>query len=123
MQNDWDPELIRAFAHAREPLAADAFLASLLPKIDRARRIRLGRQILALLAVLGVVALNLPLVLTQTAAAIRFVGDASPTAADFLISPWGWAASMLIGVWLLLRTRPSRRYTRPSRRYTRPSRR
>jgi hypothetical protein len=115
MQNDWDPELTRAFAHAREPLAADAFLASLLPKIDRARRIRLGRQIFAILAVFGLVALNLPLVLTQTAAAIRFVGDASPTA-DFLVSPWGWAASMLIGVWVLLRTRPSRRYTRPSRR-------
>jgi hypothetical protein len=109
MQNDWDPELTRAFAHAREPLAAEVFLASLLPKIERARRIRLGRQIFAILAVLGFVALNLQLVLTKTAAAIRFVGDVSPAPAEFLVSPWGWAASMLIGVWVLLRIRPSRR--------------
>jgi hypothetical protein len=26
-----------------------------------------------------------------------------------LITPWGWALSMLIGAWVLLRTRPARR--------------
>lgn len=30
-------------------------------------------------------------------------------AADLLITPWGWALSMLIGAGVLLRTRPARR--------------
>lgn len=32
--------------------------------------------------------------------------DVSPGGADLLITPWGWALSMLIGAWVLLRTRP-----------------
>jgi hypothetical protein len=32
-----------------------------------------------------------------------------PTPADMVVSPWGWAVSMLFGAWVILRTRPSRR--------------
>jgi hypothetical protein len=67
------------------------------------------RQILAIVAVAVVVLLNLRPVLEKTAAAVRLVGDFSPAYADMLITPWGWAVSMLVGIWVVLRTRPSRR--------------
>jgi hypothetical protein len=109
MFSEWDAELTRAFAQAREPLAGDRFMANLLLKIERTRRIRLWLQIFAVVAVLGLVSLNMPLVLEKTASAVRLAGDFSPTWTELLITPWGWAASMLIGAWVLLRTRPSRR--------------
>jgi hypothetical protein len=109
MFNELDPELSRAFAQAREPLADAPFLAKLLLRIERARRIRWCGQILAIAAVVVIVSLNLRLVLETTAAAVRFAGDLSPANMPLLITPWGWAVSMLIGIWIVLRTRPSRR--------------
>ena len=109
MFNELDPELTRAFAQAREPLADAAFSATLLRRIERARRLRWCGQILAIAAVVLIVSLNLRLVLESTAAAVRFAGDVSPANLELLITPWGWAVSMLIGVWIVLRTRPSRR--------------
>jgi hypothetical protein len=109
MSNDWDPELAGVFARAREPLADDLFTATLLQKIDRARRWRLWRQILAAVAVLLIIVVNLRLVLDETAGAVRLVADAVPAYTEWVISPWGWAGSMLIGAWVVLRTRPSRR--------------
>ena len=109
MQDEWDPELTRAFAQPREPLADEAFTAALLSRIERARRLRLWRQILTLCAVFGLAALNLRPVLETTAGAVRYIGELSPSFADALISPWGLAASMLVGAWIVLRTRPSRR--------------
>jgi hypothetical protein len=109
MLHEWDPELTRAFAQAREPLAGDAFTADLLSKIERARRLRLWRQIFAIAAVLGLAAFNMRLILEQTAGAVRYVGEVSQANAEFLVTPWGWAASMLIGAWIVLRSRPSRR--------------
>jgi hypothetical protein len=109
MTNELDPDLTRLFAQTREPLADDLFTANLLLKIERARRVRLWRQILAIVAVAVVVSLNIRPVLEKTAAAVRLVGDFSPAYADLLITPWGWAISMLVGIWVVLRTRPSRR--------------
>jgi hypothetical protein len=109
MLNESDPELTKAFAQARQPLSGDRFTANLLLKIERTRRIRMWLQIFAVVAVVIIVLLNMPLVLRKTVSAVRFAGDFSPTYAELLITPWGWTVSMLIGVWVLLRTRPSRR--------------
>jgi hypothetical protein len=95
MQDELDPQLLRLFAEMSDPPADEEFTVRLMAKIDRARRGRLACQILAMGAVLVVAALNL-----------RFV---SPVTTDLFLTPWGWAASMLIGAGLLLRFRPSRR--------------
>ena len=58
MFDDQDPELARIFAQACEPLADSEFTATLLRKIDRARRVRLWRQILAIAVIVGVVGIN-----------------------------------------------------------------
>jgi hypothetical protein len=109
MSNEWDPELAKVFAQASEPLAGDRFMAKLLLKIERKRRIRMWLQILAVVAVVGFVSLNMPWVLEKTARLVRLAGDFSPIHAEVLITPWGWAASMLFGIGVLLSTRPSRR--------------
>jgi hypothetical protein len=109
MTNEFDPHLDRLFARAREPLADAPFMADLLLKIERARRARIRRRTLAIVAVMIIVILNMRPILEKTAAAVRLIGDSSPAYADMLITPWGWAASMLVGIWVVLRTRPSRR--------------
>jgi len=110
MHDELDPDLARAFSQARAPLADDDFSATLLRKIERARRARLWRQILALAFAVIVVSLNMPLVLENTAAAVRAAGDLTPAlSSDYLTTPWGWAASMALGAGLLFHLRPSRR--------------
>jgi len=109
MNDELDPDLTRLFAQAREPLADGAFMASLLLNIERARRRRMRRQVVAIAAVAVIAALNMRWVLEMTAGAVRFVGDHSPAYTEVLITPWGWAASMLVGAWVVLRFRPSRR--------------
>jgi hypothetical protein len=109
MSNECDPELTRVFAQVREPLADEQFIANLLRKIERARRTRMWRQIFAVFAVVIVVALNIRLLGETTAGGARVVGDFLATSTELLSTPWGWAASMLIGVWVMLRTRPTRR--------------
>ena len=109
MLDELDPELTRLFAESRQPLAEDGFTASVLGKIDRARRGRVWGQSLMLAAVVVVAALNLRTLLGTAAGAVRLIGEVSPASTDLLFTPWGWAASMLAGIWLLLRSRPSRR--------------
>jgi hypothetical protein len=109
MSNDWDPELTKVFARACEPLDDYVFTATLLQKLNRVRRRRLWRQIFVAAAVLLIVAVNLRPVLDETADAVRTVAEAVPAYTDLLVSPWGWAESMLIGAWVILRTRRSRR--------------
>ena len=107
--DDNDPELLRAFGEVREPLADDAFMASVLMKIERARRVRLRRLALVIAAAAALGVLNGRLLWEVTAAAVRFVGDFSPTYTPWMVTPAGWAVSMLIGVFVVLRSRPSRR--------------
>jgi len=109
MINELDPDLTRLFAQARAPLAGDVFMAGVLLNMERARRARMRRQVLAVAAVAVVVLLNLGPVLEDTAAVVRLVGDIPPASADLLITPWGWAVSMLVGIAVVLRARLSRR--------------
>ena len=109
MTDELDPPLSRLFAAAREPLADDGFSAQLMLKIGRARRVRVGQQVLTVAAVVILALLNLRPALEVAGAAVRMVGEVSPTSSQLLATPWGWAAAMLAGIWLLLRLRPSRR--------------
>jgi hypothetical protein len=109
MSNDRDSDLTRAFAQVREPLPGDAFTTTLLANIARARRAKAWRRTLGIAVIVVAASLEVRPILEKTAAVVRWAGDVSPGAADLLITPWGWALSMLIGAWVLLRTRPARR--------------
>jgi hypothetical protein len=108
MSDELDPHLLRAFAQADELPDGDEFLVSLLQRIERARRARMWRWGVGTAALVIVAALNMRLMLDMTAAAVRFVGDFSPAELQILISPAGWAVSMLVGGGVLFLMRPSR---------------
>jgi len=100
MQTESD-SLSRLFAEAREPLAPDPFLSGVLLSMMRARRARVLRRVVLAAAIVIIAAFNLPAILNGTAAVLRYT--------DWMITPWGWAVSMVVGAWVILRTRPSRR--------------
>jgi hypothetical protein len=109
MSDELDPVLARAFAQAREPLADGEFMAKLTVKIDRARHLRMWRQIVVIVAFALLAGLNVRPVLETTADVVRLAGTLPPAYADLFVTPWGWAVSGLIGAWVVFRTRPSRR--------------
>ncbi len=51
----------------------------------------------------------MPSVLDSTAAVVRVVADQAPSIGALIISPLGWAVSMLIGFGVLLRAGALRR--------------
>lgn len=91
----FDPQLRRLFAHAREPLAGDAFLAAVLRRVMRERRSRYRRRLIAAAVLFLIACSELPVLLAKTALIVRFLGEYSTT-------PVGWAVSMMIGGWVLL---------------------
>jgi hypothetical protein len=103
MFSDPDPVLLGIFAQAREALAGDAFSANLLLKIERARRMRRWRRGLVIACIVVVALMNVHLVLEQAMHAVRWAGEMTPTYTELLLTPWGWAASMLIGACVVLR--------------------
>jgi hypothetical protein len=109
MSDELDPHILKTFAHAGEPPGGDEFMASVLQRIERTRRARRWIWGVAAAALAVVAALNMRLMLEVTAAAVRFAGDFSPADMQMLISPAGWAVSMLVGGAVLFLMRPSRR--------------
>ena len=80
-----------------------------LARMERARRLQSMLRI-ALVVVLGVFAAwIMPRVLATTAAVVHVVGEQSRPYGALIISPAGWAVSMLIGFLVLLRTGALRR--------------
>jgi len=109
MSDELDPKLLALFAEAREPLLDAAFVAAFLARMERARRIRTaGRIAMTVIAVLAA-AWIMPSVLDRTASIARAIGEGSGSHGDLIVSPWGWAVSMLIGLAVLLRTGALRR--------------
>jgi hypothetical protein len=113
MFDEFDPEIAKAFAQLERPLAGDEFMAQVLRSIERAQKARTRRWIAAAavgaIVAVTVAALKLPATLAAADAAVRFTGDFSPADMALLISPAGWAVSMLVGGAVLYLLRPSRR--------------
>jgi hypothetical protein len=109
MLDESDADLVRLFAEAREPLRDDGFVKGLALQIERRRRARWRRRLLGLAVIAAVVSINMRWVLAMTAIGLRAVGDFSPAYSAWMISPGGWAVSLVLGAWVMLRFRPSRR--------------
>ena len=108
MSDESSAELSHLFRQAHLVLPDEAFMMQLLSRIERARRVRLGIQILAMAAAVVIVLLSANFVLTTTASVMRFAAGALPGYADQVVAPIGWSCSMLIGIWVILRSRPAR---------------
>jgi hypothetical protein len=109
MSDEIDNRLLALFAEAHESLPSAEFMQSFLARMHRARR-RLYTRHIALGLLLAVVAAwIMPWMLTTTAAVAHVVGEQSRAYSALIISPAGWAVSMLIGFLVLLRTGAVRR--------------
>jgi hypothetical protein len=105
MSDEFDRELARRFAESRAPLEAGPFVAQILEKVERARRVRFWFRLLPVALALLVVSLNLSACLAKAALLVHFTGEYSLRAAEFFVTPLGWAVSMIIGAWVLVRAR------------------
>jgi hypothetical protein len=108
MSDDFDSQLRQLFADSREPMDADAFVASVQLQIERSRRLRMWGQLLAVAAALIALALNLSWALPKAAWLVEAAGERSSAGAGLLVTPLGWAASMIAGGYVLWRTRAAR---------------
>ena len=109
MSDELDPKLLARFAEAREALPSAEFVEAFLARMDRARRVRtLIRIAITVVAVIAG-AWILPSVLDHTALTVRAIGEHSTSYAPLVISPSGWAVSMLIGLAVVIRTGGLRR--------------
>lgn len=109
MQDELDAKLLALFAESRETLPSEEFMQAFWMRQEHARRLRTLRRagLIAALALIG--GWLAPAVLEHTAAAFRSLGTHSIAYGDLLISPWGWAVSMLFGLAVLVRTGALRR--------------
>lgn len=109
MVHESDADHTRLFAEAREPLRDDEFVRTLMLQIERRRWAHWWRRLLGLAVIAVLVSMNLRWILGTTATVVRAVGDYSPAYSTWMISPAGWAVSVGLGAWVVLRYRPSRR--------------
>jgi hypothetical protein len=98
-----DEDLMRLFEGARTELPPAGFVDTLVRHLARARRVRLGTQVvlLALLAVAA--ALMTPYVARGSLSVMESAAQWLPDVGLALSSPAGWIGSLILGAWVLKR--------------------
>jgi hypothetical protein len=109
MSEELDPKLLALFADTHEPHHSAEFAAAFLTRMERARRKRTTSRIAMTVIAIFAGAWVMPSVLDQSAVVVRAIGEHSMSYTPLLISPWGWAVSMLIGLAVIIRTGGLRR--------------
>jgi hypothetical protein len=109
MSDEMDERLLARFAQAHERLPDAEFMQSLLARMQRARRLRSVQRIAVAVVAASLAAWIMPSVLQSTAAVVRSVAERAPSYDALIVSPGGWAVSMLIGFIVLLRVGALRR--------------
>ena len=100
---DFDLDLARMFHEARRPLVADAFVSEILVRVQRARRAQLLGRVGTRLTVVLLSGIIAPYAAQGSIAAAGWVGAQLPVLGSALISPIGWACSLLIA-WRIMRS-------------------
>jgi hypothetical protein len=109
MSDELDPQLLDIFASSHQTLPSKEFMEAFHARLQRAQRMRALRRI-ALIVVLVVVAARIaPSVLDHTAAAASAIVEYSKPDGALIVSPFGWAVSMLIAFAVLWRAGALRR--------------
>jgi hypothetical protein len=99
---DFDLDLARMFDEARHPLAADTFLSAMLARVQRARRAQLLWRVGTLLTVVLLSGLIAPYAAQGSLAVAAWIGERLPVLGGALVSPVGWACSLLVA-WRIMR--------------------
>jgi hypothetical protein len=108
MLDEANADLSRIFRQANTTLSDGAFISQLFAKIEGSRRRRRYLEIFAVASFTVIALSSFHVVLEKTAAIVGLMAGFLPRYADLAITPLGWAVSMLVGIWSILRTRPSR---------------
>lgn len=98
-----DEDLMRLFEGARVEPPPERFLEQLEHRLLRAKRARWGVRIVLLALLAVVAALMTPYVADGSLAAMDYAAQWLPALGLALNSPAGWAASLLLGAWVLKR--------------------
>jgi hypothetical protein len=106
MSDELDPALLQLFTQRRERLPDQAFLAALLSDIERRQRAARLRQAAVLAGVLLVIGWQVPGLLRATADAMQSMNALCAACLPLILSPWGWAVSMCVGLGVVLRMTP-----------------
>ena len=103
MQPPLDEDLVRLFEDARAPLPSEAFLERFERRRARVGRLRLVLQVggLALLAAAGLIIA--PYAIRGSLALSGYAADGLSSLGLAMLSPAGWAGSLLLGAWILRR--------------------
>ena len=98
-----DEDLVRLFEGARTELPPAGFVDRLERRLARARRMRLGTQVVLLALLAGAAALMTPYVARGSLTMVDYAARGLPDVGLALSSPAGWAASLILGAWVLKR--------------------
>ncbi len=110
MSNEIDDRLVGLFAEAHESLPSAEFMQCFLAGMQRARRAQSMRRIAAVVFLCVLAAWFMPSVLATTASVAHIAAERSQSYGALIITPAGWAVSMLIGFLVLLRSGALRRW-------------
>jgi len=98
--NDVDAKLSRLFAEKNEQLPADQFISQLLPRLERAHRMRLIRSVLLVGVVLLLGALLAPFVVRITTGMFSFAGQVkSNPVVDSVFTAGTIVAALIFVLW------------------------
>ena len=98
MNEELDRELMRLFAAANVPLEAEPFLARAEQRLRRVRRTRRAVRWSVAAVLVAFAFLVAPYLITAS------VG-LNHQLVEFLVTPWGWGASVVAGAWIVMRAR------------------
>jgi hypothetical protein len=94
-----DPDLTKLFDAGDSPESAatgTAFVSSVLLEIQRARRLRLARQVATVTVILVIGAFLAPFAAEQTIQAAGWVADRLPTTGSAFVAPIGYLCASLV---------------------------
>ncbi len=109
MPDPWDDELACLFEEARHALPAGDFAERVASRIRKKRRRQTLRRIAVWLIGAVCVAAASPYIVQGSLAVADRTESWIPAVGGALLSPAGWAGSLLFALWILWRTRALRR--------------
>jgi len=98
-----DENLVRLFEDANAPLSGEVFAEQFERRVARARRIRLTLQVAGMSLLAVIAALIAPYAIQGS---LALGGRLAPSLSSLglaMLSPAGWAGSLLLGGWILRR--------------------
>ncbi len=105
MQEPWDDELARLFEETRRAPPAADFALRIATRIRGARRRQAAWRISVRLLIIACAAVASPYVARGSVVLIDHMERWIPSFGGDLLSPAGWACSIVLAIWILLRAK------------------